>query len=140
MSFKRLEHFPGNDVAGFIQALGMRFGAHVNAHTSYDGRSLSAPVPTDNRSIVDRALLVMEDWARTPCRFNPAEVEKERGVVTRGMSSASARNHVSATPEMSILLEGCALRRAVADPDARIIRRQPRTPGNRFYAILRPVI
>jgi len=30
MSFNGTRHFPGQDVAAFIQALGMRFGAHVN--------------------------------------------------------------------------------------------------------------
>src|SRR4051794_38682316 len=35
MSFNGTEHFPAQDVAAFIQSLGMRFGAHVNAHTSF---------------------------------------------------------------------------------------------------------
>jgi len=38
MAFNGTEHFPGQDVVTFIQALGMRFGAHVNAHTSFEDR------------------------------------------------------------------------------------------------------
>jgi len=80
MSFNGTQHFPGQDVAAFIQALGMRFGAHVNAHTSFDETVYQLQIPSDNRAVIDRALLIMEDWARN-VSFEPAEVEKERGVV-----------------------------------------------------------
>src|SRR5258706_15554332 len=36
LSFNGTLHFPGRDVVTFMQRLGMRFGAHVNAHTSFD--------------------------------------------------------------------------------------------------------
>src|SRR5438105_1368000 len=36
MSFNGTSHFPQQAVVGFIQSLGMRFGAHVNAHTGFD--------------------------------------------------------------------------------------------------------
>src|ERR1700686_3622846 len=36
MSFNGTLHFPGNAVVDFMQSLGVRFGAHVNADTSFD--------------------------------------------------------------------------------------------------------
>ena len=48
MAFNGTQHFPGQDVAAFIQALGMRFGAHVNAHTSYDEPVYQLQIPTDS--------------------------------------------------------------------------------------------
>jgi zinc protease len=80
MSFNGTQHFPGQDVAAFIQALGMRFGAHVNAHTSFDETVYQLQIPTDNRAVIDRSLLIMEDWAHN-VSFDPAAIEKERGVV-----------------------------------------------------------
>ena len=47
MAFNGTEHFPGQDVAAFIQSLGMRFGAHVNAHTSFDETVYQLQIPTD---------------------------------------------------------------------------------------------
>jgi zinc protease len=80
MSFNGTRHFPGQNVAAFIQGLGMRFGAHVNANTSFDETVYQLQIPTDSRAVVDRSLLILEDWAHN-VSFEPAEIEKERGVV-----------------------------------------------------------
>ena len=48
MSFNGTAHFPRQDVAAFMQSLGMRFGAHVNAHTGFDETVYQLQVPTDN--------------------------------------------------------------------------------------------
>ena len=80
MSFNGTQHFPGQDVASFIQALGMKFGVHVNAHTSFDETVYQLQVPTDSRAAIDGSLLIMEDWAHN-VSFEPAAIEKERGVV-----------------------------------------------------------
>jgi len=80
MSFNGTRNFPGQDVAAFIQALGMRFGAHVNAHTSFDETVYQLQIPTDNRAVFDRSLLIMEDWAHN-VSFDQAAIDKERGVV-----------------------------------------------------------
>ena len=57
MAFNGTTNFPGQDVAAFIQALGMRFGAHVNAHTSFDETVYQLQIPTNNRVVIDRSLL-----------------------------------------------------------------------------------
>src|SRR5262245_43351736 len=35
MAFNGTEHFPKNDIVQFIESLGMRFGADLNAYTSF---------------------------------------------------------------------------------------------------------
>jgi len=105
MSFNGTQHFPGQDVAAFIQALGMRFGAHVNAHTSFDETVYQLQVPTDNRAVIDRSLLIMEDWARN-VSFEPAEVEKERGVVLEEWRLGLGAESRLRDAQMPILLKG----------------------------------
>src|ERR1700730_10487629 len=80
MSFNGTLHFPKQDVAGFMQSLGMRFGAHVNAHTSFDETVYELQVPTNNPAVIDRSLLVLEDWAHN-VSFDPVEIDRERGVI-----------------------------------------------------------
>ena len=80
MSFNGTLHFPQQTIAGFMQSLGMRFGAHVNAHTSFDETVYELQVPTDNPAVIDRALLIMEDWAHN-VSFEAPMVDKERGVI-----------------------------------------------------------
>ena len=80
MAFNGTQHFPRQDVVNFMQSLGMRFGAHVNAHTSFDETVYQLQIPTDNPAVIDRSLLILEDWAHN-VSFDPAEIDKERGVI-----------------------------------------------------------
>jgi zinc protease len=80
MAFNGTRNFPKQEVVSFIESLGMRFGAHVNAYTSFDETVYMLQVPTDKPETLDRAFLILEDWA-TGLTLDPAEVDKERGVV-----------------------------------------------------------
>jgi zinc protease len=80
MAFNGTANFPKNEIVKFIESLGMRFGADLNAYTSFDETVYMLQVPTDKPEIMDKALLVLEDWAHN-VSFDPAEIEKERGVV-----------------------------------------------------------
>ena len=80
MAFNGTARFPKQDVIAFMQAIGMRFGAHVNAHTSFDETVYQLQIPTDNALVIDRALMILEDWAHR-VSFDPVEVDKERGVI-----------------------------------------------------------
>src|SRR5688572_2079175 len=63
MAFNGTKNFPGQDIIAFMQSIGMRFGAHVNAHTGFDETVYQLQIPTENPLIIDRALLALEDWA-----------------------------------------------------------------------------
>ena len=80
MAFNGTSHFPKNELVAFIESLGMRFGADVNAYTSFDETVYMLTVPTDKPETIDKGLLVLEDWAHN-LSFDPVEIDKERGVV-----------------------------------------------------------
>ena len=80
MAFNGTTHFPGNAVGTFMQSLGVRFGAHVNAHTGFDETVYELQIPTDNPNVIDRSLLILEDFARA-VTFDPMEINQERGVI-----------------------------------------------------------
>src|SRR5437762_10262904 len=80
MAFNGTSHFPKNELVAFIESLGMRFGADVNAYTSFDETVYMLTVPTDKSETIDKGLLVLEDWAHN-LSFDPVEIDKERGVV-----------------------------------------------------------
>ena len=48
MAFNGTRHFPKQEIANYMQALGMRFGAHVNAHTGFDETEYQLQIPTGN--------------------------------------------------------------------------------------------
>jgi len=80
MAFNGTKNFPKNKTIEFMESLGMRFGADVNAYTTFDETVYMLTVPTDKPEMMDKAMLILEDWAHN-LSFDPAEIEKERGVV-----------------------------------------------------------
>src|SRR6476646_5302909 len=64
MQFEGTRHFPGQGITAFLGALGLSIGADANAATSYDDTEYTLRVPTEVPGILDRALLVLEDWAQ----------------------------------------------------------------------------
>ena len=105
MAFNGTKTFPRHEVVSFLESLGMRFGADVNAGTSFDETIYTLTVPTDKPAVLDRALLIMEEWAHN-VTFDAGAIEKERGVVLeewRLRRGAGARISDRALP---ILLKG----------------------------------
>jgi zinc protease len=80
MAFNGTQHFPKNALVSFIESLGMRFGADLNASTSFDETIYMLQVPTERLEVLDRSFLILEDWARN-VTFDPLEIDKERGVI-----------------------------------------------------------
>ena len=80
MAFNGTKNFPKQDLIAFIESLGMRFGAHLNAYTSFDETVYMLTVPTDKPGAIERSFQVLQDWAQN-ISFDPVEVDKERGVV-----------------------------------------------------------
>ncbi len=80
MAFNGTRRFPRQEMAGFLQSIGMRFGSHVNAYTGFDETVYQLHVPTADPRTFTRALDMIEDWA-LGVTFDPVEVERERGVI-----------------------------------------------------------
>ncbi len=80
MNFNGTKRFPKNELVSYLQSIGVEFGADLNAYTSFDETVYILPVPTDKPGLVDKGLQILEDWAHNAI-LDPAEIEKERGVV-----------------------------------------------------------
>jgi zinc protease len=80
MLFEGTEHFPGRSIGDFLSSLGATIGPDANAATSYDDTQYTLRVPTDVSGVLDRALLVLEDWAHA-ATFDQSGIDHERGIV-----------------------------------------------------------
>ncbi|HBK87953.1 MAG TPA: peptidase M16, partial [Cytophagales bacterium] len=80
MAFNGSTHFQKNELVSFLQSIGVKFGADLNAYTSFDETVYILPIPTDKPENLEKAFLVLEDWA-SAVAFDPSEIDKERGVV-----------------------------------------------------------
>src|SRR6266850_6605993 len=133
MSFNGTLHFPKLDVVNFMQSLGMRFGAHVNANTSFDETVYQLQIPTDNPAVIDRALLALEDWAHN-VTFDPTEIDKERGVILEEWRLGLGAGERISNKQFPLLLKGSryAERLPIGNPD--IIRNANPDRLKEFYA------
>ncbi|MBO6183761.1 MAG: insulinase family protein [Chryseobacterium sp.] len=80
MNFNGTKNFPDNKLVDFLQSIGVKFGQHLNAYTSFDETVYMLPVPLDKPGNLDSGLKVMEDWAFN-ATLTDAQINKERGVV-----------------------------------------------------------
>ncbi|TSJ40527.1 insulinase family protein [Mucilaginibacter corticis] len=80
MSFNGTTHYPKNELVNYLQKTGVRFGADLNAYTSFDETVYQLPIPSDQPDIVQHGLQIMRDWAQE-ATLDPVEINKERGVV-----------------------------------------------------------
>ena len=80
MNFNGTRRFPKNELVSYLQSIGVKFGADLNAYTGFDETIYILPVPTDKPGLVDMGLEILEDWAHN-ARLDSLEIEKERGVV-----------------------------------------------------------
>lgn len=80
LAFNGTENFAKHEIIDFLEGVGMRFGSHLNASTSFNETIYKLEIPTDDEAIVSKALLILEDWA-SGILFEAEEIENERGIV-----------------------------------------------------------
>jgi len=132
MMFEGTRHFPGDSINDFLAQLGLSIGADANAQTGYDDTQYTLRVPTDVPGVLDRALLVLEDWAQAAAL--PQEgIERQRPIVL-----AEWRMNLGAGERMGERIRSAQLqgsryvdRRPIGDPT--VIERAPREALQRFY-------
>ena len=81
MAFNGTKHYPGKGIINYLEGIGVKFGADINAHTSLDETVYNlSDVPTIREGIVDSALLVLHDWSGF-ISLEGSEIDAERGVI-----------------------------------------------------------
>jgi zinc protease len=80
MCFNGTKRFPKNQLVDYLQSIGIKFGQHLNAYTSFDETVYFLPLPSDNPEKLEKGFQIIEDWAFN-ANLNPEEIDKERGVV-----------------------------------------------------------
>lgn len=80
MAFNGSTNFKKHELISYLQSIGVKFGADLNAYTSFDETVYILPIPTDKPEYLDKSMLVLRDWAGG-VSFNDADVDKERDII-----------------------------------------------------------
>lgn len=78
--FNGTKNFPKHEIINYLESIGLKFGAHLNAHTGFDETVYKLSIPSKDLEKVDTAFQILEDWARHAL-LEDEEIEAERGVV-----------------------------------------------------------
>ncbi len=132
MMFNGTENFPPGKLIPYFEGIGMKFGADVNANTSFDRTIYMLFLPDAQGESIDKALTVLSDYAFR-ATLNEAEIDKERGVIleeARGRKSAEQRIRDRLWPQ---LYAGSrfAARLPIGDPE--VVAKAPRSEFVDYY-------
>jgi zinc protease len=132
MAFNGSAHFKPGTLVSTFEAIGARLGPHVNAYTSFDETVYMLELPSDKPETVANGLTALADFAGG-LTLDPAEVEKERGVVIeewRGGLGAGSRIRDKQIPVL-YLNSRYAQRLPIGKPE--IIRSAPPARLRAYY-------
>ena len=132
MAFNGSRAFEHQDLVRYLESIGMRFGADVNAYTGFDETVYTLTVPTDRPQYVEQSLRILKDWA-DGLTFDPEELAKERGVVVeewRLGRGASARMDDQQYP---ILFQGSRYAERLPIGQKEILEKATPEALRRFY-------
>ena len=80
MNFNGTKNFEKNDLIDYLQSIGVKFGADLNAYTSFDETVYILPIPSDDPEKLEKGFQILEDWAHNTTLSEEA-IDGERGVV-----------------------------------------------------------
>jgi zinc protease len=85
MAFNGSRHFKKHELVSYLQSVGVKFGADLNAYTGFDETVYVLPLPlssslSERKQDLDKAFLVLQDWAQG-LTLKDADIDKERDIV-----------------------------------------------------------
>ena len=98
MAFNGTKNYPKKNLIEYLEKIGVKFGANLNAFTSWNlTQYYMTGVPVARESVVDSTLLILHDWSHY-ISLLPEDIDAERGVISeelRGRDDASWRSTIA---------------------------------------------
>ncbi|MEI2719853.1 MAG: insulinase family protein [Gemmatimonadales bacterium] len=132
MAFNGTTRFKKNELISYLESIGVRFGADLNAYTSFDETVYILPVPTDKPELLERAFDILQDWA-SGVTFDSAAVVGERGVVLGEWRSGLSAGKRIQDKEFPLLFQGSRYAERLPIGDTATIDRATPAPLKRYF-------
>jgi zinc protease len=105
MAFNGTQDFKEQEIIEFVESIGMRFGAHLNATTTFDNTIYKLRVPSDNPQVIEKAMHILENWAHK-VTFDATAIDEERGVVLEEWRSRKGVGERIAKQQWPVMFAG----------------------------------
>lgn len=132
MAFNGTKNFEKQELVDYLENIGTRFGADLNAYTGFDETVYQLKVPTDDDEIVERAFQILADWA-TGITFDEEEIDKERGVIVEEWRLGRGAGARLRDKQFPVIFRGSRYAERLPIGDLDIIENGPADALRRFY-------
>ncbi len=132
MAFNGTKNFPRQELIDYIQSIGMQFGADLNAYTSFDQTVYMLQVPTDDKQILEKGMLILQDWGSS-ISFVDEEIDKERGVIWEEWRSGKGAEERIYQKQLPYMFYDSKYAQRDVIGDTAIILHAPYEAFKRFY-------
>ncbi len=132
MCFNGTKNFPSNKMVDMLEEMGVKFGAELNANTSFDETIYMLRVPSDREEWINRGFQVLEDWAHQ-VTLDDAEIDKERGVIIEEWRLGLGADDRMMQKYMPVLFRGSKYAERLPIGKVEIIKNCPYDTLRNFY-------
>ena len=80
MCFNGTKHFPDSTLIEYLESIGVKFGAQLNAYTAVEETVYNIDNVPAREGAIDSCLLILHDWSNA-LSLDGKEIDKERGVI-----------------------------------------------------------
>lgn len=133
MVFNGTRNFTSAELIPRMQRLGIAFGAHANAYTSFDETVYMLDLPNLSDEMLDLGFTVMRDFA-DGALLEPEEIDKERGVIMAELTSRDSVGYRLMKEQFSTLLPDSLVTKRFPIGEEEVIRNAPRERFTDFYS------
>jgi len=105
MCFNGTKNFEKNELINFLEKMGIKFGAELNAYTGFEETVYMLTIPTDKPGLLDTGIMVLNEWAHNVA-FNHEEIDKERGVIIEEWRLGLGANDRMLKKYLPVILQG----------------------------------
>lgn len=133
MAFDGSRHFKKHELVSYLQSIGVKFGADLNAYTSFDETVYILPIPTDKPENLDTGFLVLEDWAQGVTMSDEA-IDQERNIVLEEARMGKGADDRMVRKLLPEVFNGSRYAKRIPIGKESILKRFPHAAIRRFYA------
>jgi len=132
MAFNGSKHFPAGEMVEYFQRLGMAFGSHTNAHTSFKETVYQLELPDAEDKMLADGFQLVRDYADGLLLGQP-EIDKERGVILSEKRSRDSAEWRSFVDWVGFAVPDHRLSKRMPIGQEEVIAKAPRERFTEFY-------
>lgn len=132
MTFNGTDELPENELIRKLERLGLKFGADLNAGTTFDQTFYRLDMPKNDEESIDTGLHVLRQQA-SAALMQPEHIDEERGVIRGEERLRNSPQAIIGVKQLEVLAAGTLLPKRMPIGDMDVIAKAPRERFVEYY-------